>query len=482
MSNYTDGNGKSHQGPPRIASLTEKATKFRRIAGLPSLKIKSGSDNINNYVKSLLPQGAETLEGLEGDLNPEEVKASRAMNAGKYPNRRRKEKREEEARAREEQTNQLGVHDGHQSAINLAILPAVTEDDPADANNRAPSVGGKGKEPRGLKRGLIAASPELYPEDRPNPSKRQKCETAAGELKVPTKRRSQESRYTNSISPQLQQAAQDPSQFSLGVNALQPAFQRDAASFDQSYSWSALALNAEGMATPKIGEHSGLIEPRPWRTARAFDGNLYSSLADDITANESKPGRVRDISHLENNLSESYTSYRTDQYTSYSNFPAYDTAVAESSGWTQTYNNTTRNSNTTAGRRAAPDHLMASAYTNPSPARHQYTYEDTYWHSESTRSLGPSYCDGLPWNEHTYTVPTVHQPANLAHSATSETGIPVTTAFTAAGYSSIYSRDQQYHNGSYHPAIDDTLDFSTPNRTESGILGTFIHVSDGDPF
>lgn len=409
MSNYTDGKGKTHQGPPRIASLTEKATKFRRKAGLPSLKRKLGSDNITNYIKSLLPQGAETLEELKGDLDPEEVKASRAMNAGRYPNRRRKAKREEEARAKEENMNQLGDQEGHQSnEIDSALIPAVTGGTSANAGLGAPLVNRKINKARGLKRGLSEVSPEAYSEDGPRPSKIQKCGTAAIGMINPPMRRSRKSRNTNTVFKQPQKAAKGRPPFSLEVNALQPGFQEDGASFNQSYSWSSLALDDEEVANRTPAARSNVIKPKPWHATRAFDRNCHPSLADDVNALESKSGRVEGFGHLESSYHPPYASYRTDQYTSHSNLPAHHMMVAASSQWNPPPNTPLAESNTTAAPRVLLDHVMVSTYTDAGPDRHQYPYQDSYQYSEGMRSPGFSCYTALSSNKSPYTSSTVH--------------------------------------------------------------------------
>jgi len=272
------------------------------------------------------------LEELKGDLDPEEVKASRAMNVGRYPNRRRKAKREKEARAREEQTNQIDDQEGHQSAqVESFFVPAVTGGDYANENLSCLLVGKQVNEPKSFKRGRIETSPDSYPEDGPRPSKIPRYDTAASDLEVAPTRRTRKSRTTNTVFKQRQQVAKDVLQCPIGVDTLQPAFQEHGASLNHPCLWSALALDVDEMPTPRIAGHSNVIEPKPSPATLAFDGKLYPSLVAHVNANISKPSRVGGFGHLENSYSQTYASYPTDQYTSHSNVPAYDMAVAEAS-------------------------------------------------------------------------------------------------------------------------------------------------------
>jgi len=59
---------------------------------------RDGSKNIQAYMLSILPPGATTTRSLGSDLTNEQVAARKAVNAGRSPNKRRKAKREAEAR------------------------------------------------------------------------------------------------------------------------------------------------------------------------------------------------------------------------------------------------------------------------------------------------------------------------------------------------------------------------------------------------
>lgn len=96
---YLDSRNKLHAGPPRIASLVERATKFREKACCVSWNPKEGSQEIRNYILAKLTAGAaaaNTTVSITADLTVTEIKALKAANKGNYPNRRLKAKRVKE--------------------------------------------------------------------------------------------------------------------------------------------------------------------------------------------------------------------------------------------------------------------------------------------------------------------------------------------------------------------------------------------------
>ena len=95
--------------PPRFSTLRERATKFREVSGSLSWDRRQGSDNMRNFVLSLLPAGAISTISLGGDLSKEQLADRRANYAAKVPNRRRKTKREDEARVLEESRNAASI-------------------------------------------------------------------------------------------------------------------------------------------------------------------------------------------------------------------------------------------------------------------------------------------------------------------------------------------------------------------------------------
>ena len=83
----------------RIYTLNERATKFRNTAACLSWGEKTGSAEKKAYILSLLPPGATDTRSLGGDLTKVQQEQLISVNKGKFPNRRRKNKRTLEAQA-----------------------------------------------------------------------------------------------------------------------------------------------------------------------------------------------------------------------------------------------------------------------------------------------------------------------------------------------------------------------------------------------
>ncbi len=81
----------------RIYTLNERATKFRNTAACLSWGEKTGSAEKKAYILSLLPPGAADTRSLGRDLTKDQQEQLIAANKGKFPNRRRKNKRTLEA-------------------------------------------------------------------------------------------------------------------------------------------------------------------------------------------------------------------------------------------------------------------------------------------------------------------------------------------------------------------------------------------------
>ena len=91
--------GKPNGKPVRIYTLNERATKFRNSAACLSWSEKTGSAEKKAYILGLLPAGATHTYSLGGDLSKAQQEQMSAANKGKFPNRRRKDKRIAEAYA-----------------------------------------------------------------------------------------------------------------------------------------------------------------------------------------------------------------------------------------------------------------------------------------------------------------------------------------------------------------------------------------------
>ncbi|KAL6714540.1 hypothetical protein ACLMJK_007965 [Lecanora helva] len=91
--------GTMHTNPPDINTVRERATKFREKAGCLAWSDREGSKAIRSYILSLLPAGATTTRWLCQDLTPAQVQERKAVNKGRFPQRRRKAVRDVEARA-----------------------------------------------------------------------------------------------------------------------------------------------------------------------------------------------------------------------------------------------------------------------------------------------------------------------------------------------------------------------------------------------
>ncbi|KAK4694557.1 hypothetical protein P7C71_g3047, partial [Lecanoromycetidae sp. Uapishka_2] len=102
---YYDLVARCPENPPFPNTLRERATKYREASGSLAWDSRPDSEGIRDYIMSLLPPGAQTTRVLGGDLTKAQVAARKAINAGKNPNRRRKAKREAEARALEATQN-----------------------------------------------------------------------------------------------------------------------------------------------------------------------------------------------------------------------------------------------------------------------------------------------------------------------------------------------------------------------------------------
>ncbi|KAL6720525.1 hypothetical protein ACLMJK_002449 [Lecanora helva] len=96
-SSYTDSKGKKQDAPPRIFTLSERATKFREKAALPAINKRLGSELLKDYTMQRLPVGARDIRSLGRDRTAEEVKEMKSLNKGQHPHKRKKAKRENEA-------------------------------------------------------------------------------------------------------------------------------------------------------------------------------------------------------------------------------------------------------------------------------------------------------------------------------------------------------------------------------------------------
>ena len=83
--------------PPFVATINERATKFRAVGACLTWNAKPGSDKLKEALLMLLGDCLATNTFALGcDFTKEEVDELKKGNKGKFPNRRRKEKREAE--------------------------------------------------------------------------------------------------------------------------------------------------------------------------------------------------------------------------------------------------------------------------------------------------------------------------------------------------------------------------------------------------
>lgn len=248
LNGYTIKN-KTHTGPPRMLAVRERATKFREKAGCLAWTKRDGSNPINDYILSLLPAGATTNRALGGDLMAQQVAERKAVNKGKYGNRRRKAKREAEAKEQGQEDSSddslKGDEDGEEAALGEEIdEDAVGEGEEYDASptrsnpyesdeqNLTMSLGlnsesfatlGSGTggrqrsdQHRGHKRGIDEDSSDTNPTPVNRNIKRRKIDTSdegtalgASHSNVPSQRASRKSRMSSSYSSLNQKKAAD---------------------------------------------------------------------------------------------------------------------------------------------------------------------------------------------------------------------------------------------------------------------------------
>ena len=73
MGNYRNSKGNQSYAPIKIKTLSERATKFRRLAALPSWNAPAGSELIEDFLKHALGPDATTTKSLSGDFTMENI-------------------------------------------------------------------------------------------------------------------------------------------------------------------------------------------------------------------------------------------------------------------------------------------------------------------------------------------------------------------------------------------------------------------------
>ena len=73
MGNYRNSKGNHTYAPMIIKTLSERATKFRRLAALPSWDAPAGSELIEDFLKHVLGPDATTTKSLSGDFTMEKI-------------------------------------------------------------------------------------------------------------------------------------------------------------------------------------------------------------------------------------------------------------------------------------------------------------------------------------------------------------------------------------------------------------------------
>ena len=127
---FVNSKGVQHNDGVRINTITERATKYRRKAGLTSTNKRKGSDEIIDYVHNvLLPAGATTNDSLQQELTTAEIAEMLEENRGTQGYKRRKWKRAEDA-AKEEEAKRKEEAARQEAFLNTLSYAGVGDDVP----------------------------------------------------------------------------------------------------------------------------------------------------------------------------------------------------------------------------------------------------------------------------------------------------------------------------------------------------------------
>lgn len=450
MSGYRDGKGKHHEGPPRVASLTEKATKFRQKAGLPHIRNKLGSENIKSYIKSPLPTGAKTTKDLDRDPTSAEVNAARVKNKGQHANRRRKSTREKEEH---ETIGKRPVHPGSEGPVQSAQLHCAPVDAPiTDPPQSIPnvslsSVDQEYKGSRGVKRILDKASLEAESADIPKPKRRMK-NVAAKNSEVHERRIQRKRKDRNIVSQQPQILRMDSTAFAIESSTPEP-------------------IPLEGGAT----------------------------VARQLTSSASPHGTLKASGYPETFAVQSHPPFTTYNDASSISFPSHYNAL-ESFDLPQQASSTYEKA-----WLANPSQTLSSSMANPNWENHvlgykqqlsdyaQTPYGGMYPDMEDGRISCPWTQENIPLDSSPYTYNSVYRPSGSAAQYKPGTdGFLDTTRYEPGHFNSAYNNGQHTQGVFWHSpqstspplALECTLHSVPSNQLRTGLLKESMQNSEGE--